>query len=140
MSRRDGRDVATVPLGDTAVAAEIVGSTLDDIAASMLADAEGRLTGAISDVDSYDGLLAMWGEAADADGGLDDGTRGHRWARVWWDGDSGDEEALQKATGATLRCLPLAEDVRGCDASSEGGACVATGRPTQRRAIFAKAY
>ena len=49
--------------------------------------------------------------------------------------------ALQKATGATLRCMPLAEDARGCDASSgEGGECVATGRKTQRRAIFAKAY
>ena len=141
MSRRDGRDGASVTLGDTAAAAGTVCSTLDDIAVLMLADAEDRLTGAISDVESYDGLLAMWGAAVDEDGSLDDGTRGHRWARVWWDGDARDEEALQKATGATLRCMPLAEDARGCDASSgEGGECVATGRKTQRRAIFAKAY
>ena len=125
MSRRDGRPKGSVALGEGAedAALQTVQSTLDEVAATMLADAEERLMGAIDDVAEYDQLLEMWGHKAATGGadededkdedGIDDGLRGHRWARVWWDGDDTDEEALQQATGATLRCVPLAEDACG---------------------------
>ena len=62
---------------------------------------------AIDDVADYEQLLELWSDSSSST------TEGHRWARVWWDGESEDEEALQEATGATLRCIPLAEDVCG---------------------------
>eukprot|EP01043_Picozoa_sp_COSAG02_P033127 COSAG02_NODE_2248_length_9373_cov_31.225361_3_plen_557_part_00 len=106
LSRRDGRPKGSVALvGSDAVST--VQSTLDDIAATMLADAEARMKGAIDDVADYEQLLGLWGDSSSST------TEGQRWARVWWDGDAKDEEALQEATGATLRCIPLAEDVCG---------------------------
>ena len=53
---------------------------------------------------------------------------------------------VQATTGATLRCLPHAGDAvydkldpHGVGAAGEGR-CIATGRRTHRRALFAKAY
>jgi prolyl-tRNA synthetase len=109
LSRRDGRPKESVALaGPDAVST--VQSTLEAIASTMLADAEARMMGAIVDVASHEQLLELWGGSSSST------SEGHRWARVWWDGDAQDEEALQEATGATLRCIPLDEGA--CDTSS----------------------
>ncbi len=50
-----------------------------------------------------------------------------------WDGTSETEEAIQNATRATIRCIPLDDDL-------EDGVCVYSGKPSRRRVIFAKAY
>eukprot|EP01044_Picomonas_judraskeda_P012302 COSAG03_NODE_1752_length_3569_cov_10.712377_2_plen_576_part_00 len=161
-SRRDGRPNGTVSIGGPDIVSTVQ-STLEDIAAAMLADAEARMIGTIDDVADYAQLLELFGNSSSST------SDGHRWARVWWDGDAKDEEALQEATGATLRCFPLAADARGappaegCDqptaiarcvlcssclrdspsharARGNRGVCVVSGRATTRRAIFAKAY
>ena len=54
-----------------------------------------------------------------------------------WDGSGETEERIQKETKATIRCIPLAP----LDPSDdEPGACMVSGKPSERRVIFARAY
>lgn len=50
-----------------------------------------------------------------------------------WDGSPEVEEQIKTETKATIRCIPL-------DAPDEDGVCMVSGKPSQRRVIFAKAY
>lgn len=50
-----------------------------------------------------------------------------------WDGSPETEEAIKKATKATIRCIPL-------DAPKEAGTCIYSGKPSEQRVLFAKAY
>ena len=50
-----------------------------------------------------------------------------------WDGSAETEERIKQETKATIRCIPL-------DAIEEEGVCIYTGKPSQRRVLFAKAY
>lgn len=50
-----------------------------------------------------------------------------------WDGTSETEEKIKELTKATIRCIPL-------DFAPEEGLCVLTGKPSQGRVLFAKAY
>ena len=52
-----------------------------------------------------------------------------------WGGSAEDEEALQKESKVTIRCIPSDTGLRG-----ESGVCVITGKPAEGRVIFAKAY
>ena len=50
-----------------------------------------------------------------------------------WDGSKETEEKIKNETKATIRCIPL-------DAKEENGKCMVTGKPSNKRVIFAKAY
>jgi len=50
-----------------------------------------------------------------------------------WDGTPETEEKIKNLTKATIRCIPL-------DAPKTAGKCVLTGKPSDRRVLFAKAY
>jgi prolyl-tRNA synthetase len=50
-----------------------------------------------------------------------------------WDGTTETEKKIQTATKATIRCIPL-------DAPQEEGVCIYSGKPSQRRVVFAQAY
>ncbi|MBC6368813.1 proline--tRNA ligase [Algoriphagus sp. AK58] len=50
-----------------------------------------------------------------------------------WDGTTETEEKIKELTKATIRCIPL-------DRKEEAGVCVLTGKPSQGRVLFAKAY
>jgi prolyl-tRNA synthetase len=50
-----------------------------------------------------------------------------------WDGTTETEEAIKEKTKATIRCIPL-------DRKAETGKCVLTGKPSEGRVLFAKAY
>ncbi|RMG04152.1 MAG: proline--tRNA ligase [Acidobacteria bacterium] len=50
-----------------------------------------------------------------------------------WDGTSETEEKIKEETKATIRCIPL-------DAKQEPGRCVFSGRPSNKRVLFARAY
>jgi prolyl-tRNA synthetase len=50
-----------------------------------------------------------------------------------WDGTSETEEKIKEETKATIRCIPL-------DAPEEAGADVYSGKPSNKRVIFARAY
>jgi len=50
-----------------------------------------------------------------------------------WDGTEETEEKIKQETKATIRCIPL-------DAKDEAGACIFSGKPSNKRVLFAKAY
>ena len=50
-----------------------------------------------------------------------------------WDGTIETETKIKDETKATIRCIPL-------DAKDEPGKCIISGKPSNKRAIFAKAY
>jgi prolyl-tRNA synthetase len=53
--------------------------------------------------------------------------------KAHWDGTAETEERIKKETSATIRCIPLDDDV-------QEGKCMVTGQPSAQRVIFAKAY
>jgi prolyl-tRNA synthetase len=50
-----------------------------------------------------------------------------------WDGTEETEDRIKEYTKATIRCIPN-------DAKEEEGVCVLTGKPSNKRVLFAKAY
>jgi prolyl-tRNA synthetase len=50
-----------------------------------------------------------------------------------WDGTAETEEAIKTKTKATIRCIPL-------DAVDEAGVCILSGKPSNKRVLFARAY
>jgi prolyl-tRNA synthetase len=50
-----------------------------------------------------------------------------------WDGTNETEEKIKNETKATIRCIPL-------DAKEENGKCMVTGKPSNKRVLFARAY
>jgi len=50
-----------------------------------------------------------------------------------WDGNAETEQRIKDETKATIRVIPL-------DAKSEPGKCVFSGKPSEKRVIFARAY
>jgi len=50
-----------------------------------------------------------------------------------WDGTEETETKIKELTKATIRCIPL-------DAEEEEGSCILTGKPSNKRVLFAKAY
>jgi prolyl-tRNA synthetase len=54
-------------------------------------------------------------------------------ALAHWDGSGETEEKIKDMTKATIRCIPL-------DAKEEAGTCILSGKPSQKRVVFAKAY
>ncbi len=50
-----------------------------------------------------------------------------------WDGTAETEQKIKEETKATIRCIPL-------DDNKEKGRCVYSGKPSERRVVFARAY
>jgi prolyl-tRNA synthetase len=50
-----------------------------------------------------------------------------------WDGTAETEEKIKQETKATIRCIPLG-------AEEESGLCIYSGKPSNKRVLFAKAY
>jgi prolyl-tRNA synthetase len=61
----------------------------------------------------------------------DDNNRG--FIKAHWDGTAETEDKIKELTKATIRCIPL-------DAVAEEGKCILTGKPSDKRVIFARAY
>ncbi|MEQ1678174.1 MAG: proline--tRNA ligase, partial [Chitinophagaceae bacterium] len=50
-----------------------------------------------------------------------------------WDGTAETEEAIKEKTKATIRCIPLENE-------KEAGSCILTGKASEQRVLFARAY
>jgi len=50
-----------------------------------------------------------------------------------WDGTADTEEKIKEETKATIRCIPL-------EAKEEQGKCIYSGKPSNKKVLFAKAY
>ena len=50
-----------------------------------------------------------------------------------WDGTAETENLIKKETKATIRCIPI-------DSKNEIGECLFSGKPSEKRVLFAKNY
>jgi prolyl-tRNA synthetase len=58
---------------------------------------------------------------------------GGNYVLAHWSGEAEVEAQIKKETGATIRCIPF-------DQKEEIGVCIKSGKPSNKRVIFAKAY
>jgi prolyl-tRNA synthetase len=93
---------------------------LDELQAELLGAARARRDAATFAVDDYETFRSR----LDAPGGF---------LLAHWCGDAACETRIKDETRATIRCLAF-------DQPEEAGACIACGRPSRRRAHFARAY
>ncbi len=94
--------------------------TLDTIQRNLFDRALAFRTAHTYDVDTYDEMKARIEEAPG-------------FFRAFFDGSAEDEARIKAETGATVRCIPFGDQ-------GERGTCFLTGRATNQRVIFAKAY
>src|SRR5262249_26080485 len=57
-------------------------------------------------------------------------------ALAHWAGTAEDEDRLQQELKVTVRCIPFDPELAG----DESGKCIFTGKPSQKRVVFAKSY
>ncbi len=117
VARRDTLEKQTVSAEDVVSKIEFL---LEDIQQNIYDKAVSYRDAHITKVDSFDEFK----EVLETKGGF---------VLAHWDGTAATEEAIKEATKATIRCIPL-------DAQEEKGSCVYSGKPSNRRVLFAKAY
>jgi prolyl-tRNA synthetase len=92
---------------------------LDDIQATLFRKAQERLQAQTYRIDDY----AQFQQQLEAGGFI----------LAHWDGTAETEALIKEETKATIRCIPL-------QAPQEAGVCIRSGKPSQRRVLFARAY
>ena len=117
VARRDTLQKETVAATDVVAKIEFL---MEDIQRNMYQKALDYRTDHITEVDSYDEFKKVLEEK----GGF---------ISAHWDGSKETEERVKDETKATIRCIPI-------DAKEEEGVCMVTGKPSNKRVLFAKAY
>jgi len=116
-ARRDTKQKLHLPLADVV---DGVANLLNDIQLNIYTKALDFQKAHTTPVDSYDEFK----QVLDEKGGF---------VLAHYDGTPETEERIKDETKATVRNLPLHQ-------ADEDGVCMVTGRPSQRRAWFARAY
>jgi prolyl-tRNA synthetase len=116
-ARRDTKQKLQLPLAEVV---DSVDKLLNDIQLNIYNKAKDYRDSHTTRVETYDEFKAV----LDGKGGF---------VVAHYDGTSETEERIKDETKATVRCLPLNE-------ADEEGVCIVTGKPSQRRAWFARAY
>lgn len=117
VARRDTLTKETVILDRVSV---VVEDLLEDIQKALFNKALNYRDEHITPVDTFDAFKA----ALETKGGF---------VSAHWDGTIETEDKIKELTKATIRCIPL-------DAKEEEGVCVYSGKPSNKRVLFAKAY
>ncbi|NBB88639.1 MAG: proline--tRNA ligase [Bacteroidetes bacterium] len=117
VARRDTKEKELVPMNSIA---DHVEHLLKDIQQNLFDRAKNYRDEHITKVDSFEEFKSI----IEDKGGF---------VSAHWDGTVETEQAIKEATKATLRCIPL-------DQKKEKGNCVFSGRPSEGRVLFAKAY
>ncbi len=117
LARRDTLTKEIVKLDDLV---EVVSNLIGEIQESLYKRALDFRNTHITEVDSFDAFKDV----------LETKTG---FISAHWDGTSETEKKIKDLTKATIRCIPL-------NANNEAGSCVFTGKPSDRRVLFAKAY
>ena len=117
LARRDTKEKKTVKMDS--VANDMI-ALLDDIQQNIYNRALKFRQENTTRVDSYDEMKRV----LDDKGGF---------VLAHWDGTAETETAIKEETKATIRCIPL-------DAPDEDGKCVYSGKPSNKRVVFARAY
>ena len=115
--RRDTSEKSTVAFEGVESTIE---QLLEDIQANMFNQALEFRNGHMTEVDDYETFKKL----------LDEKTG---FFSAHWDGTAETEELIKTETKATIRCIPF-------DGPTEPGVCMVTGKPSERRVLFARAY
>jgi len=117
VARRDTKEKANIPLEGIA---DHVANLLDEIQQNLFDRAKAYRDAHITKADS----LAEMEDILENKGGF---------VHAHWDGTTETELEIKERTKATIRCIPL-------DWPDESGNCILTGKPSERRVLFARAY
>jgi prolyl-tRNA synthetase len=117
VARRDTKTKETRKLQDMSTE---IPKLLDAIQDNMFQKALAFRERMITEVNSYEEFKRV----------LDEKTG---FVSAHWDGTIETEIAIKDETKATIRCIPL-------DAKLEEGVCIYSGKPSDRRVLFARAY
>ncbi|GMQ24483.1 proline--tRNA ligase [Algoriphagus sp. oki45] len=119
IARRDTLTKETFQLSEMPVE-EKISSLLDEIQTSIYQKAHSFRNEMTTEVNSWEEFQ----QVLDQKGGF---------VSAHWDGTSETEDKIKELTKATIRCIPL-------DRKEEQGTCVFSGKPSEGRVYFAKAY
>ncbi|MCB9310410.1 MAG: proline--tRNA ligase [Lewinellaceae bacterium] len=117
VARRDTKEKMSVPLDGIDV---FIQNLLEDIQQNLFNRALKYRDEHITRVDTYEEFKMVLEEK----GGF---------LSCHWDGTAETEELIKQETKATIRCIPLRQEM-------EEGQCIYSGKPSKGRVIFAKAY
>ena len=117
LARRDTLTKETIAREDVV---EIVVNLMDEIQKNLYVKAASYREENTTEVTSY----KEFKEVLNSKGGF---------ILAHWDGTIETEEQIKKETKATIRCVPM-------DAKEEAGNCMVTGKPSNKKVLFAKAY
>ena len=126
MARRDKspKDKAGVPRSEFL---QTVAALLDEIQQSLFDRANKLREDATVDIDNLDDFIAFFTPKNADKPEIHAGFANCHWS------EGPEIDALLKEHKVTIRCIPL-------DGDDQPGACFLTGRPSAKRALFAKAY
>jgi prolyl-tRNA synthetase len=117
VARRDTKEKQTLPMDGLAAAVQ---NLLNDIQHNMFSKAKHYQQEHITNADTWDEFVQL----LDEKGGF---------IAAHWDGTPETEEKIKEDTKATIRCIPL-------NNKQDAGTCIATGKPSTQRVLFARAY
>jgi len=117
VARRDTKEKKIVSLDGVA---QYIATLLKDIQQSMFNKAKQYRDDHITNADTWNEFEKL----LDEKGGF---------ISAHWDGTAEAEEAIKDKTKATIRCIPLNNQM-------EDGKCILTGKPSSQRVLFARAY
>jgi prolyl-tRNA synthetase len=117
LARRDTLTKESISKDDVV---SIVVDLMDEIQKNLYNKADSFRTEKTTDVITYDEFK----EVLNTKGGF---------ILAHWDGTAETEELIKNETKATIRCIPL-------DAKQEKGTCMVSGKPSNQKVLFAKAY
>ncbi len=116
IARRDTGEKKTVPLSELVETAQ---SMLDAIQENLYSQALSRRLENTVSVDTWE----QFTEAIEAG----------KFVLAHWSGEKEVESEIKEETKATIRCIPF-------DQKKEEGVCIKSGKPSEGRVLFAKAY
>lgn len=117
VARRDTKEKQSLPLEGLA---ETIQQLLVDIQQAMFDKAKAYRDSHITQVDTWDEFVRL----LDEKGGF---------LSAHWDGTEETEAKIKEITKATIRCIPLNQP-------DEQGVCILSGKPSNKRVLFARAY
>jgi prolyl-tRNA synthetase len=117
IARRDTKAKTSVSVDGLST---YISNLLDEIQSSMFNRAKAYRDDNITKADTWDDFVNL----LDGKGGF---------VSVHWDGTPETEEKIKELTKATIRCIPLNNEM-------EDGKCILTDQPSKQRVLFARAY
>jgi prolyl-tRNA synthetase len=117
IARRDTKEKTVVSIDGVS---QYIGSLLTEIQQNMFNKALAYRDAHITEANSWDEFEKI----LDGKGGF---------VAAHWDGTPETEDAIKEKTKATIRCIPL-------NNKKEAGTCILSGKPSEQRVLFARAY